>query len=497
MNEKEKNKRYFKRLLPLFILFVVCFGALGWSFMVKGSKVNAGVIISENYVVDSNVYDLQGSFNVNALQLDQVQWVGLESIYTTTSQVNIFMRIYSDQRENTTLSGTLEYQLRLLKYDGATANVSRVEIFCQRSNSALPTIPNTYCEMKINEINNIKYYMVNLSNVLNQITNDNYTCVIAKQYNTTLSVGNFFTPSATIAPCNNIYDLEEKDLCLLYLSDISELSTSVMREEITINWGYIDENDNTLYAEYAPTIGAQNMQADDDTIIRLGIPINNNGSASEYVDISQKALLSTISADNGGATATAHIYGVYIWRSYNMIEWGLAEFDTTSIPASGASMNYLTGTTRKYQYQNTDTITMTCRISVSSNFNFITIKNQNMVDVATINQTIRQGGFLPAWAVYNWARGSASGFNAGEDYANAQYQEGQAGYNTIYQAGYYDGLNANIGTQNWFVSAFSAVDALLNIRILPNITIGTIIGIPFVISLVWFIIRTFRGGGGN
>lgn len=495
MNEKEKNKRYFKRLLPLFILFVVCFGALGWSFMVKGSKVNAGVIISENYVVNNNVYTLQSNFNVNALQLDQVEWIGLDNIFTTTSQVNIAMRIYSDQRENTNLSGTLEYQLRILKYDGITANTSRVEIFCQRSNSALPTIPNTYCEMKISEINNIQYYMIKVSNVLNQITNNNYTCVVAEQYNTTLSSGTFFSSSATIAPCNNIYDLEENDLCLLYLSDISELSTSEIREEITINWGYIDENDNTSYAEYAPTIGAQNMQVDEDTIIRLGVPINNNGSASDYVDISQKALLSTISADNGGATATAHIYGVYIWRSYNMIEWGLAEFDTTSIPASGASMNYLTGTTRKYQYQNTDTITMTCRLSVSSNFNFITIKNQNMVDVATINQTIRQGGFLPAWAVYNWARGSAAGYTSGEQAGAAPYQPGNSGYNEIYQSGYTDGLNANIGTQNWFVSAFRAVDALLSIRLLPNITIGTIIGIPFVISLVWFIIRTFRGGG--
>ena len=71
------------------------------------------------------------------------------------------------------------------------------------------------------------------------------------------------------------------------------------------------------------------------------------------------------------------------------------------------------------------------------------------------------------------------------------------GYGTGYDVGYDDGIEENIGTANWFVSSFEAVDSFLNIHIFPNITFGILLGIPFVIEVVWFIIRQFRGGGGD
>lgn len=97
------------------------------------------------------------------------------------------------------------------------------------------------------------------------------------------------------------------------------------------------------------------------------------------------------------------------------------------------------------------------------------------------------------------------GFDRGIIQGAMPYQEGASGYMEIYNKGYdlgyidghTAGINEEIGTETWFISAFSAVDAFLNIRIFPNITFGVLLGIPFIISVVWFIIRMFRGGGGG
>lgn len=80
-----------------------------------------------------------------------------------------------------------------------------------------------------------------------------------------------------------------------------------------------------------------------------------------------------------------------------------------------------------------------------------------------------------------------------------QYYESKTGegYKKIFQLGKQAGINENIGTQNWFITSFQAVDAFLSIHIFPNITFGVLLGIPFVISVAWFIIRMFRGGGGD
>lgn len=85
-----------------------------------------------------------------------------------------------------------------------------------------------------------------------------------------------------------------------------------------------------------------------------------------------------------------------------------------------------------------------------------------------------------------------------DDYIQETYESTTGrGYQRIFEEGKQAGIDANIGTQNWFIAAFSAVDSFLNIRIFPNITFGVLLGIPFVISIVWFIIRMFRGGGGG
>lgn len=69
-------------------------------------------------------------------------------------------------------------------------------------------------------------------------------------------------------------------------------------------------------------------------------------------------------------------------------------------------------------------------------------------------------------------------------HANAEYQRGlQIGRETPYTTG------------TWFTTIFTGIGDIMSIEILPHLSIGLIVSIPLVISLAWFIIRTFRGGG--
>jgi hypothetical protein len=82
------------------------------------------------------------------------------------------------------------------------------------------------------------------------------------------------------------------------------------------------------------------------------------------------------------------------------------------------------------------------------------------------------------------------------DYENGYIKGQKLGYNL----GYDDGKDAQATQQltstGWIGSIFSGISSLLNIQIFPGVTIGIIVGIPFVISLAYFVIRAFRGGGG-
>lgn len=118
------------------------------------------------------------------------------------------------------------------------------------------------------------------------------------------------------------------------------------------------------------------------------------------------------------------------------------------------------------------------------------------------------------------------GYAKGVQEGSANYQPGQSGYNTIYNAGklygeeqkdnyynsYYGGSNGvggagytsiyNAGkeagatiTTSWLTTVLNTVVVVFALELLPGIKLGYIIGAPFVISVIWFIIRQFRGGG--
>lgn len=93
------------------------------------------------------------------------------------------------------------------------------------------------------------------------------------------------------------------------------------------------------------------------------------------------------------------------------------------------------------------------------------------------------------------------------EYGQIKYNEGynqgiQDGLQTedldqAYNNGYNEGYNTAktlFGNVDFFTSIFNGLGAFFSIELLPNITFGMIIGIPFLISFVWFVIKNMRGG---
>lgn len=82
------------------------------------------------------------------------------------------------------------------------------------------------------------------------------------------------------------------------------------------------------------------------------------------------------------------------------------------------------------------------------------------------------------------------------DYQNGYIKGQKLGYNLGYDDGKDEQATKQLTASGWISSIFGGISSLLNIQIFPGVTIGIIVGIPFVISLAYFVIRAFRGGGG-
>lgn len=308
------------------------------------------------------------------------------------------------------------------------------------------------------------------------------------------NTGVFYTSQNVITTAENIYSLPQNSVCLLYLQDISGLDTTAYNTEATIYWGYVEDQNNSSFASYSPTIDIYYDTATNNEI-NISLPQNASGSASTFKQIQQNVLFSLGSLYD--AETTADIYAIYIYLQEDYISWGYVNFECTQNPPtpSAQSMQYITGSEQVYSYSNSSTTQMACRLSISSNLNYITILNQSTFSIDAINAVLRSGGFFPAWSCYNWARGARSGYASGFDAGEAPYQTGGLGYQAIWQEGYRQGQEDSIDT-SFLVNLFDSVDSLFSIHLFPFLTIGEIVGIPFIISVVWFIIKQLRGGSG-
>lgn len=77
------------------------------------------------------------------------------------------------------------------------------------------------------------------------------------------------------------------------------------------------------------------------------------------------------------------------------------------------------------------------------------------------------------------------------------------GYESGYEVGNRTGYNEGVAYQkaisgesgkNFFVNIFEGIGSFFKIELFPGISFGLILGIPFIISVAWFVIRSFRGG---
>ena len=108
--------------------------------------------------------------------------------------------------------------------------------------------------------------------------------------------------------------------------------------------------------------------------------------------------------------------------------------------------------------------------------------------------------YLPYYPTFKeyYDDGYENGYDAGYDrgYLSGLETGYDDGYENGYDAGYSEGVESTI-TQDWIISTIGTIGAFLEIEFFPGLTFGVILGVPFIISLAWFIIRMFRGGGGD
>lgn len=97
--------------------------------------------------------------------------------------------------------------------------------------------------------------------------------------------------------------------------------------------------------------------------------------------------------------------------------------------------------------------------------------------------------------------GEHNGYNSGYDVGLGEgYTNGYAvgktdghaiGYNLGKVDGYDDG-SAVMQNSSWIITLFSGFAALMSIEVLPNITIGLLLGIPLILGVLFFVLRVIK-----
>lgn len=72
-------------------------------------------------------------------------------------------------------------------------------------------------------------------------------------------------------------------------------------------------------------------------------------------------------------------------------------------------------------------------------------------------------------------------------------------YNNGYNDGFEKGIQSELNPNNWIYSfvrsTFNGLSDILNVEVLPNVTIGTFVAIPLVFAVIMFILSFFKKGG--
>ena len=72
-------------------------------------------------------------------------------------------------------------------------------------------------------------------------------------------------------------------------------------------------------------------------------------------------------------------------------------------------------------------------------------------------------------------------------------------YNNGYNDGFEKGIQSELNPNNWIYSfvrsTFNGLSDILNVELLPNVTIGTFLAIPLVFAVIMFILSFFKKGG--
>lgn len=126
-------------------------------------------------------------------------------------------------------------------------------------------------------------------------------------------------------------------------------------------------------------------------------------------------------------------------------------------------------------------------VSTDSRTYFVLTKLMNMQDSWTSTQDTYNRGLNEGLA-----QGKSDGIREVVNDPNRYNLYTYDQYNENYQRGINEtseGLS-----MNWFTMIFSTIASVLSLKMFGNVSLGMIVLIPFSITFVWFIVKSFRGG---
>lgn len=180
-------------------------------------------------------------------------------------------------------------------------------------------------------------------------------------------------------------------------------------------------------------------------------------------------------------------------------------------PLDNVGINYIIGNP-SYVIDNTATITndyITLGVSIDLTSWLI---SQNLFNDFNNNMIENRSGYIVLFLSirpyityypndeYNSFTTVSARIGTGYNLENTRYVDGyNTGYNNGYETGYQQGYdsapktNTESTVQSLLGALFGSLKDLLDVELLPGISVGTILGIPIVLTIITWVIHWIRG----
>ena len=464
----QRNKRLYKTIFSVIVFLSVVFAGMFLSVSISQKQVKADTQyyadISQYVVCDwQNYTDQTNPGQTITLTSNNDGTLILNGTTTTVVQFTLPLTI-------STISGQFKYFLAFARNNSLNDFTSNVQLYIGYNNG--------------NNISSVYTSLGSYTTGTTTINYNNYALVIRIKANVSI-INEIITPFLMAIPYDEITDDNVQQTIDIYTINkmLGPQNTQPPTPADLTKCVYVEPNDLPPTARTINTKINYQFNNTLDNLIEYtfqaeDVPsVDNTGVVASYID-----LLTFSDSDNN----------IYKMRFNN--DTNDANYLNIDLYTNNDSINFYNDNLGELSAQSITNFRIWCTNIVNAQ---ATITGASAYDNNIITQlyVYRLGS-----SGYNegYQDGEEAGYQAGaqDGFVEGEHRGYQDGYTDGYGEGYEIGQASEIDT-NWLMGLFDAVGAVLRMELLPNLTIGVIVGIPFVISVIWFIIRQLRGGGGE